>query len=79
MRDDAISAGRHADAIRSENRRSFHHAGSFVRFRPRAASGSLAGRNPLPAEVAHLVDDDASGTPPTTAADLGSADDTPVG
>lgn len=79
MRDYAISAGRHADAIRSENRRSFHHAGSFVRFRPRVASGSLAGRNPLPAEVAHLVDDDASGTPPATAADLGSADDTPVG
>lgn len=47
--------------------------------RPRASSGSLAGRNPLPAEVAHLVDDDASGTPPTTAADLGSADGTPVG
>lgn len=79
MRDYAISAGRHADAIRAENRRSFHHAGSFVRFRPRAVHGSLAGRNPLPAEVARRVDDDPSGPPSTTAADLGSAGDAPVG
>ena len=79
MRDYATSAGRHADAIRAENRRSFHHAGSFVRFRPRAAHGSLSGRNPLPAEVARRLDVDVPGAPQTAAADLGSADDAPVG
>src|ERR671916_2801110 len=79
MRDYATSSGRHADAIRAENRRSFHHAGSFVRFRPRAAHGSLTGRNPLPAEVARRLDVDVPGAPQTAAADLGSADDAPVG
>src|SRR5918997_508170 len=79
MRDYAASPGRHADAIRAETERSFHHAGSFVRFRPRAAQGSLSGRNPLPAEVALAVNGDTSGAPSRSAAGLGSADDTPVG
>ena len=79
MRGYAASPGRHADAIRAETERSFHHAGSFVRFRPRAAQGSLSGRNPLPAEVALAVNGDTSGAPSGSAVGLGSADDTPVG
>ncbi|MGH9111888.1 MAG: spheroidene monooxygenase [Acidimicrobiales bacterium] len=51
MRAYATSTSGHAAAISSERGRSFHHAGSFVRLRPHAASGSLPGRNPLPEEV----------------------------
>lgn len=43
----ATSADGHTRAMREDRQRTFHHAGSFVRFRPYAVSGSLGGRNPL--------------------------------
>jgi hypothetical protein len=46
----------HTAAMREQQARSFHHVGSFIRFRPIAASGSLSGRNPLPASVATTLD-----------------------
>lgn len=55
MRAYATSTSGHSDAIRQEHRRSFHHAGSFVRFRPHDARGALSGRNPLPGDVATLI------------------------
>ncbi len=55
MRAYATSTSGHAAAISSERGRSFHHAGSFIRFRPHTASGSLPGRNPLPEEVTACV------------------------
>lgn len=56
MRDYATSTTGHAAAIRSEGRRSFHHAGSFVRFRPFAVHGSLTGgRNSVPDDVAAAI------------------------
>lgn len=42
----------HTDAIRKDRAKTFHHVGSFVRFRPYAVTGSLSGRNPLPDTVA---------------------------
>lgn len=48
MRAYATGSTGHAAALRSEAKQSFHHMGSFVRFRPYAVTGSLAGRNPLP-------------------------------
>jgi hypothetical protein len=39
----------HVDAMRQQAARSFHHYGSFVRYRPYDARGELAGRNALPA------------------------------
>jgi hypothetical protein len=57
MRAYATRSTGHAAALRSEAKRSFHHMGSFVRFRPYAVTGSLDGRNPLPeALTAHLND-----------------------
>lgn len=47
----AVGTAGHQAALRDEGRRSFHHAGSFVRFRPYQVSGSLTGRNPLPPSV----------------------------
>jgi hypothetical protein len=55
MRAYATSTTGHTAAMRSERRRSFHHAGSFVRFRPYGASGVLAGRNPLSDQVTAAV------------------------
>jgi hypothetical protein len=48
----ATTAGGHTGAMRSEGQHSFHHAGSFVRFRAYAVVGHLpAHRNPLTAAV----------------------------
>jgi hypothetical protein len=47
----ATEAGGHVAAMQAQDARSFHHVASFIRYRPRAASGSLAGRNPLPASL----------------------------
>jgi hypothetical protein len=47
----ATSTSGHSAAMRAQAQRSFHHYGSFIRWRPYAATGSLEGRNPLPAEV----------------------------
>lgn len=47
----AASTAGHSAAMRSQAERSFHHRASFVRFRPYSVTGSLAGRNPLPASV----------------------------
>jgi hypothetical protein len=47
MRAYATSTSGHSAAIHSERQQSFHHVGSFVRFRPIEATGSLPGRNPL--------------------------------
>ncbi len=58
MRAYATSTSGHSDAIRQEHRRSFHHAGSFVRFRPFTARGTLRGRNPLPDDVTALINAD---------------------
>ncbi|MGH9230805.1 MAG: spheroidene monooxygenase [Acidimicrobiales bacterium] len=55
MRAYATSTSGHSEAIRTERSRSFHHAGSFIRFRPHAAGGVLPGRNPLPEGVTALV------------------------
>jgi hypothetical protein len=55
----ASSSSGHTSAMSNEKSRSFHHVGSFVRFRPYAARGSLAGRNPLPEAVAAKL----NGTP----------------
>lgn len=52
----ATSTSGHAAALRAEAQRSFHHYGSFTRWRPYAARGSLAGRNPLPAAVTERLD-----------------------
>jgi hypothetical protein len=37
----------HADAIAADRAKPFHHREAFIRFRPYASQGSLAGRNPL--------------------------------
>lgn len=48
----ATTTSGHKTALRREGEGSFHHAGSFVRFRPYAARGHLPGsRNPLPDAV----------------------------
>jgi hypothetical protein len=47
----ATSTSGHSAAIRTERQQSFHHVGSFVRFRPIEVHGSLPGRNPLPEAV----------------------------
>ena len=47
----ARSTSGHSRAMQEDGRRTFHHAGSFVRFRPLAATGHLEGRNPLAAAV----------------------------
>ncbi|MBV9409961.1 MAG: spheroidene monooxygenase [Acidimicrobiia bacterium] len=39
----------HPDAIAADRVKPFHHQQAFIRFRPYASQGSLAGRNPLPA------------------------------
>jgi hypothetical protein len=54
----ATTTSGHKAAMRSEGQRSFHHAGSFIRFRPYAVVGHLPGRrNPLTAAVTgKLVD-----------------------
>ena len=52
---DAIAAyaygggGAHPGAISVDRAKAFHHESAFIRFRPVAESGGLAGRNPLPA------------------------------
>ena len=52
----ATSTDGHTRAMREDRQRSFHHAGSFVRFRPYVVTGSLAGRNPLPDRVFEPAD-----------------------
>lgn len=48
----ATTTSGHTAALRSERQRSFHHAGSFIRFRPYAVAGHLPGRrNPLTTAV----------------------------
>jgi hypothetical protein len=37
----------HPDAIAADRAKPFHHQSAFIRFRPYAAQGSLAGKNPL--------------------------------
>ena len=37
----------HPDAIAADRAKPFHHEEAFIRFRPYASQGSLAGRNPL--------------------------------
>ncbi|TMK88517.1 MAG: hypothetical protein E6G57_06445 [Actinobacteria bacterium] len=37
----------HPDAIAADRAKPFHHQEAFIRFRPYASQGSLAGRNPL--------------------------------
>jgi hypothetical protein len=45
----AYSAGHgHNDAIAAGRAKPFHHQEAFIRFRPYASTGHLAGRNPLP-------------------------------
>ena len=39
----------HPDAIATDQAKPFHHESAFIRFRPYASHGSLAGKNPLPA------------------------------
>ena len=56
MRDYVTGTSGHTAAVREQQARSFHHVGSFIRFRPIAASGSLSGRNPLPSSVAATLD-----------------------
>jgi hypothetical protein len=58
MRAYATSTTGHTAAIGAESRRSFHHAGSFVRFRPRDAHGDLPGRNPLAQDVTAVINRD---------------------
>lgn len=53
----AIGTSGHQAALGHEAKQSFHHAGSFVRFRPYRLSGELGGRNPLPAEVTKRLGD----------------------
>ena len=38
----------HADAIKEQARKQFHHESAFIRFRPLSSRGSLGGKNPLP-------------------------------
>lgn len=47
----ATSTTGHSAAMHDQAQRSFHHRGSFIRFRPYAVTGTLAGRNPLPAAI----------------------------
>jgi hypothetical protein len=58
MRDYATATSGHSGAIGAEHRASFHHVGSFVRFEPYAARGALSGKNPLPGDVAELINAD---------------------
>jgi heme-degrading monooxygenase HmoA len=51
----ATSTTGHTAALAAESRRSFHHAGSFVRFHPRDARGHLPGRNPLAEDVTEVL------------------------
>lgn len=55
MREYATETSGHSDAIGAEHRASFHHAGSFVRFQPYDARGALSGRNPLPGDIADVI------------------------
>ena len=41
----------HPDAIAEQQRRDFHKRSAFVRFRPYDVTGSLSGKNPLPAHA----------------------------
>ena len=41
----------HADAIKEQARKPFHHESAFIRFRPLSTRGSLGGKNPLPARA----------------------------
>lgn len=38
----------HADAIKEQARKQFHHESAFIRFRPLSTRGKLGGKNPLP-------------------------------
>lgn len=42
----------HHDAVEIDKAKPFHHQSAFIRFLPYAATGSLGGRNPLPAQFA---------------------------
>jgi hypothetical protein len=54
----ATTTSGHKGAMRSEGQRSFHHVGSFIRFRPYAVKGHLpGGRNPLTAAVTAKLSD----------------------
>lgn len=64
MRHYTTSTTGHSQAMREQAARSFHHRGAFVRFRPRRATGSLAGRNPLPAAITARLDGAPSGAGP---------------
>jgi hypothetical protein len=58
----ARSATGHTRAMAEDGKETFHRAGSFVRFRPYAVTGSLTGRNPLPATVTASLAQPASTT-----------------
>jgi heme-degrading monooxygenase HmoA len=45
------SPAEHAEAIKASNTKPFHHREAFIRFRPVAAAGSLAGKNPLSSDA----------------------------
>ena len=51
----AIGTSGHQAALGHEAKKSFHHAASFVRFRPLRSTGHLDGRNPLSAELAEIL------------------------
>lgn len=43
----AVGTAGHRAAMKQEGHKSFHHRGSFIRFKPYAVTGRLDGRNPL--------------------------------
>ena len=45
----------HPTAIAADRKKGFHHQSAFVRFKPLAVEGSLAGRNPLSASCADVM------------------------
>jgi hypothetical protein len=49
------STAPHPHAISAGNKKPFHKQEAFVRFHPLSATGSLAGRNPLTADVVHQL------------------------
>jgi hypothetical protein len=51
----ATATSGHTQAMEADGKETFHRAGSFVRFRPYAVSGELAGRNPLTTTVAAAI------------------------
>ncbi|HJP78710.1 MAG TPA: hypothetical protein VJ914_30825 [Pseudonocardiaceae bacterium] len=55
LSDYAYRDGAHADALRADRAKPFHHRSAFVRFRPYFSAGQLDGRNPLAANWADAL------------------------